>query len=733
MNDLERDLRELFAERARNAESPTLAPEQVLRRGRRREIRTVAMGVVASVVVIALALAVSNVVRTPVDTVPGGSQELPARSTTIGGVPVTAPAGWTLIDDTPAVNLIATSVACSFTAGGTEVDANGSPVASAPGPDPSVSCASDLPVSDSSSLAAGVPFLQLANFDVPLLEAVCASKGGSPTPLPADGVAVYAASFPSGMDSAALLDACPGSDRYAAATGGGNAYTFALSTGDGSTRLTMAAVGVAGPNASEADLSVARAFFDQPIFGQTNPSVALDPNRAGPGYVLAAGGNADAGWRLEAGVGSIAGDGQPMPGAILAIVENGEERSSTVRPAVGSVGTVETLDQVGDQVVQWGTVSGRFSGVEIDGPDGTVTKGDLYTWPQSVVEIADPRAFADPTSIWIATPPQEGVVRWVEAPTPTATPTQAPSSQGTPVGQLQTRTDANGIDQVIYGNDLGHDWELRQDAGELALSVDGTSYGSFPMVNGQWREYDVDGGSYIVGMFDNSVDRLVVARTPIGSTGVIVDGRFAVYDGSGEPGRLWFIPLEGTGSGTLRSMNDATPLGWHITWPSTTNLTSGSVLRAGGDGITYSWSLQWRDDRCAQLFWQTPHYTQIAGCLPPWSDLAKQGGTPLIGGQYASDPSGTSGIVLVLPAETSIASFSSNGDQPDPECITIQAESNFAGTGFCVFPLAVGSSATVTLDNNGDPLGGPFRIAAKPGRIELLQGDAVGPTPSTTP
>ena len=52
--------------------------------------------------------------------------------------------------------------------------------------------------------------------------------------------------------------------------------------------------------------------------------------------------------------------------------------------------------------------------------------------------------------------------------------------------------------------------------------------------------------------------------------------------------------------------------------------------------------------------------------------------------------------------------------------------------------LKVGESVTFTLDHSGDPLGGPITIQARPGRIELTQGDAVnsggiGPTPSLSP
>jgi len=294
--------------------------------------------------------------------------------------------------------------------------------------------------------------------------------------------------------------------------------------------------------------------------------------------------------------------------------------------------------------------------------------------------------------------------------------------------QLQTRFDGSG-DLVIYGNDLGHDWELRHESGGIAVTVDGNGYGSFPMVHGQWRVLDVDGGSYVVGIFDNTIDRLIVAEDPVGS-GNMEGASTPAQDVNGEPGRVWFIPLPGRGSGTLQAAGDATPLGWHITWPAQMDLRSGSVVRAGGDGITYSWALKWRDDHCVQLQWEIPSGGWVGDCLPPWVDLQRSGGTPLIGGDYASDEGALSGIAMVLPADATIDSFDTDGTGPNPDCTTIRVESNFAGTQFCVFPLAVGSSATVVLGGSG-AVPATIGITAKPGRIDVTQGDA--PTASVTP
>ena len=71
-----------------------------------------------------------------------------------------------------------------------------------------------------------MPFLQLANFELPLMESVCDWGEGSVASLPADGVAVYVAAFPSGATTSTLLDACPGAEQYAGRHE--NASTFGL-------------------------------------------------------------------------------------------------------------------------------------------------------------------------------------------------------------------------------------------------------------------------------------------------------------------------------------------------------------------------------------------------------------------------------------------------------------------------------------------------------------------------
>src|SRR6476661_7682307 len=125
MNDLEQDLRELFEHRAADVDVPGLAPGGVLRRGRRRQIGTVVTGVAACLVALGVAAAAIGHASHPA-VIPGGNG-LPERTTSIGGVPVTAPAGWTLVDDWPLATILATSnETCSFSATATPVQQVGS-------------------------------------------------------------------------------------------------------------------------------------------------------------------------------------------------------------------------------------------------------------------------------------------------------------------------------------------------------------------------------------------------------------------------------------------------------------------------------------------------------------------------------------------------------------------------------------------------------------------------------
>jgi len=297
MNDVEHDLRELFDQRAAGVDVPGLAPKQVLKRGRRRQVGTVVTGVVACLVALGIAAAALGQARHPA-VVPMGNG-LPARSTSIGGVPVTAPAGWTLVDDYPFASVYATGKqTCTFSGTGTPVEGNGSPVegtSSAPANTGEGGGGSSQACTEcTTTYPAGIPVLQLANFEIPLDESVC-GRGGylGQASLPTDGVAVYVADTQADPNITALQTSCPGS----ADAPGGTLTTF-LATGHSTIYV---AITVVGPNASNADIAVARHYVSDLSTIEVTPTTPTADQ--GPGYVVATGTDAGTPWRLEAGLG----------------------------------------------------------------------------------------------------------------------------------------------------------------------------------------------------------------------------------------------------------------------------------------------------------------------------------------------------------------------------------------------------------------------------------------------
>ena len=708
MNDLERDLATLFRERADDIETRTVPLGNVLRRGRRRQIGTILGGSVLFVsTILVLIIAIASVRSAP-NSLPA-VPSTPSRTATIHGITVTAPSGWTLIDDWPiAASLPASSETCSFTGTASAIPPSagvGGAGAAAPSAEPSGSC-----TSQPMTLPAGAPVVQLANFSFPLDGSLCAAGDLRSVDVPAHGVAMYVAAFDGPMKTADVLDACPGAR---------NLTTFA----DRSVRQLYVAVSIAGPDATAADVATIDRMMND-LGGIRIPDV--ETVAGSPGYVVASGDDGTTAWRIEAGFpfrSSASGIGATL-------ITSDQNAHETVSDPVAPVGLEDAPSEAMQPLTPqpsallWGTSSPDETAIENVAADGTRTAATLVPWPDGMrlTTSQDEQPQLDGW-IWFAAVPEPGRIETSGSVSPSALP-----SAPTRPEQLQTRqTDAG--DLVIYGNDLGHGWELRHENGRIVLYLDGSSTpaGSVDMVNGRWGVIDVDGGSFVVGSFDDSVRRLWV--TPQGSDTSVEGGYADAQDRTGAPGRVWLIALPGTGWGTLE--NGLATRGWWISWPSVTNLHRGAVLRAGGDGTDVSWSLVWQDDHCVQLQVDTSSVAGTGNCLPPWVDLQRGGGTPLVGGV---DGQRLAVIALVLPPDATITSFRTDGAGPDPECpAPIRVESNYSNTQFCVLPLAVGSSATITVDAAGDPLGSPFRITAQPGTIEITQGGIATATPSASP
>jgi hypothetical protein len=383
MNDLERDLRELFRDRAGSVDAPTLAPEPVLRRSRRRQVRTVAAGAAATAIVLLAALVAIAAIHTPTAKVPSGPSAYGQRTATIDGIAVTAPAGWTLIDDSPMARILpSSSESCSFSATGVPVGpgaSDPSQVASGGSDNNAGSTAQQSCSSSPVAMPAGIPVLQLANFPLPPIGFVCDVADIERTSVPSDGVAAYVAEFPNDIRAAEFTSACPGSEEI---------QTFA----DEGVTTVYAAISVVGPDASADDAAVVRDFVHALGGTRITPSA---PSTAAPAYVVAAGDDGGT-WRIEAGITSL-GSGDAPIGAILVVTDpDGHETSSVARLSDGIVEQDRELDD--GTWLQWGTAPASVTGITSVAPDGTRTGATLVPWPDGL------RPFTDPTtldgSIW---------------------------------------------------------------------------------------------------------------------------------------------------------------------------------------------------------------------------------------------------------------------------------------------------------------------------------------------
>ncbi len=178
--DIERELRELFRDKAGEAPVSTLGasgapPQQVLRRGRRRQV-----GTVLGSALVAVALAVTSfaglraLLRSDADPFQTGRYEVFERTATIEAFTVTSPSDWYLVNQWPLSMLIAVE---------------GSSGVSSPCPaDLADTCQmSSDQTSSPIPVPHGLPMLQLSNVDMGLTTNACADG------LPAAGAALYVA------------------------------------------------------------------------------------------------------------------------------------------------------------------------------------------------------------------------------------------------------------------------------------------------------------------------------------------------------------------------------------------------------------------------------------------------------------------------------------------------------------------------------------------------------------
>jgi hypothetical protein len=692
MNDLDRDLRELFHHKAGSIDAAPAAPIDVLRRGRRRQVRTVFASGLAAVAALAIGVAMTARLTGGPNQIPVTNPPYGERIATIHGITVTAPAGWTLIDDWPVASLLpTTSQTCSFSATGSPIGpspARGS-TSSEPVVQPSSSCSTEpMP------LPAGIPVLQLANFGLPLDGTVCQVGDLRSVDLPADGVAAYVAAFPQSIDPEAFLAACPG---------GGTLTTFA----DRAFTTTYAAVSLIGPDAAPGDVATVERFMNS----LRSLHVPTDqPALASPGYVVAAGVDGATAWRLEAGF-PFRESGSGIGATLVVTDAEGHETASSPAPPVEpSREPNERTERLADGSgwLAWGTSSPLVSAITSVAPDGTRTPATLLPWPDGMRSLmrSDEATQLD-GSIWYAIVTQLGPLQvsgdssLAAAPEPLA------------VTALPYRVEGSAT--VADGSDLGHAWQFRAHGNTLDLRVDGSDAGGFTAAGAgesACGRVDVSGGTFLLCEETGDVSYVRVTAD--------VSGEQPVADGSwmpaGDPsdGRAWIVALPGEGSG-YQTASGGHPLA--ISWPSRAVPQPGDVTAAGMTGAI-SWAIRWTDQACPvmEVVFSRVGDTGTSSCLTPWD-----GSDPAVGGVYGQYEAT---IILTGPETMSCDLHDSSGSVAGAVSGgAIAPVDGWSQTGQCVFTIPVGHTVTVRLtDPQGNPIlgrRGDVTITADRGSLTL--------------
>ena len=293
--DMERELRELFREKAGEAplatfSAPTAAPQEVLRRGRRRQIGTVlGSAAIVLVLIVGSVAGLNAVLRGEGDPYTTGDYQVFERTATIEAFTVTSPSDWFLVNDWPLSTQLAVGSGSS----------SGECTAAAPGagqPSPVCTSSEQSPQEQSPQVEAlphGLPMFQLSNVDVGLNTVSCGQDLSANAAVLYVGLdyqrAIFGAkdpsigSWPVGLREPEAAGGPCGAGRYATFSVNGEPF--------------FAWVGF-GVDVTDADRSTALAAYESMIVDDAWKPVP--PNQLTPGYVIA-GGVTQAGddWRLE--------------------------------------------------------------------------------------------------------------------------------------------------------------------------------------------------------------------------------------------------------------------------------------------------------------------------------------------------------------------------------------------------------------------------------------------------
>jgi len=408
--DIERELRELFRQKAEEAplatpKTPAAAPQEILRRGRRHQVGTVlGSAAIVLVLIIGSVAGLNTLLRGDGDPFATGDYHVFERTATIEAFTVTSPSDWFLVNEWPLSMQIAVGSGSS----------SGECTAAAPGAgQPSPVCTETSQSPRVESLPFGLPVFQLSNVDTGLRSVACSEEG-----LPNGAAALFVALYdtPIGPPGAPQIDpfspngALPpisegpcGPGHYAEFTVNDHFFMSWLGFGDGVT---------------DADRSTALAAYAS--MTADDAWAPVPPEELTPAYVIA-GGVTQIGddWRLELRPSQedvrfslVGGDGAGTALSDFVIPPSVIEWAAT-DPAFGAItkqaAAVEFLSTDDPSVAIAGTIvplppsmpfdfdlffiegTGGIDGEAVAlGPDGDVIEGDTSVGRvrQAVVELS---------------------------------------------------------------------------------------------------------------------------------------------------------------------------------------------------------------------------------------------------------------------------------------------------------------------------------------------------------
>jgi hypothetical protein len=651
MNDLERDLSALFHERAGSIDASPTAPAEVLRRARRRRVVTVIGGAAALLVVALAVVFVARTLSAPTASVPAHAR-YGERTATIEGTTITAPEGWTLVDDWPL---------------GASLDAG------------------------TASTSAGRPLFQLANFEPPLLRTVCGLGPDSSArfDLSGDQAILYVAldegdphrpgaTAPSHLDPTTAPTQGPcGSGWYARWLVGGTGY--------------LAYAGF-GPDVRADDrTSVFDAFSGMEQAGVPGSA----PEGALPGYVIAAGvGEGGAPWRIDAGLTRLepaAADPTSVGAWLVRGVTYGTQPPPREQPTTPPEQVTARFDPFDHEIVQWGTAVPEVAGIDIVADDGT-TAATTLPWPDALRTYAADPASLD-GSIWFAVVSTVGHVQ-VHTTGSLGTPAQADWTTG---GELPTVV-IGGTTEATF-DAFGVSWTITDDENGVTLQRSFGGETSFhELINGEGIQIDVPGGTFVLEQTDPGIDRVSVSVDGGGT----VEGRWmqTFRDAAGRPGRVWVVPLDGAGTGTSQ-VGDSPPLA--LSWPSHPAPTANDVLMGSSDdGV--SWSLRWSPKDCPVVVIDQPADGGTSDCLEPVRDASKGISTvEMVAG------TGRGAMAFVVPTGLTLDVTATSGS-PAPVNYDL-TNGRWKGTSIWVMTMHPGTTYTAQArDASGQPVGTSLTI-----------------------